>query len=524
MQESQISLRDLQTENENLKNEVKKLEKLVLESTGAGWYNLNYCLFEDMLNVINQAVIVTDQNDKIEYINDFAIELYGYSREEAIGKSPLDIICPIDLLEVAKNRIDKIKKGSRIIGEFRAVNKSGRIFSVRSVSSPIFNRDGEFVGIFGESEDISKRVEKENELKKFRTAVENSPVTITITDPEGIIEYVNPQFTNITGFEKDEVIGQNPRILKTDKTPKETYVDLWNTITKGKIWKGEFVNKKKNGEEYCEEAIIKPILNEQDEIINFVTIKSDITQRRLYEEMLKSSNLKLEGLNATKNKLFGIITHFLRNPLLEISLNADLLDNYIVKMTVLERQSSIQKIKNMSYFLNELLENIMLWAKLETEELSLNFEKFTIYDVAQISIDSIIRTHRDKTLNVSNLIPEDVTVYADLNAVNIIIRNILKNFFIFSNDNSNIEIGAFDRLNPDKTFFYFKCDGMGLSQDIFKQLETLTPQVLFSGTNKELEIGLNFLIMKEFVEKQGWKVWGEKNSNNECNFYISLPK
>ena len=134
----------------------------------------------------------------------------------------------------------------------------------------------------------------EEQLKTLSCAVEQSPSTIVITDIEGNIEYVNPKFTQLTGYTSKEAIGQNPRILKTDKTPPGVYECLWKTITSGKEWRGEFCNKKKNGEFYWESVSISPVKNEEGIITNFVAVKEDITERKKIEEKRKLFNKYLE--------------------------------------------------------------------------------------------------------------------------------------------------------------------------------------------------------------------------------------
>lgn len=127
-------------------------------------------------------------------------------------------------------------------------------------------------------------------------AVEQSPATIVITDTHGAIQYVNSKFTQVTGYSYEEAIGNNPRILKSGYTSQEEYDTMWETISKGKEWRGEFMNLKKNGETYWELASISPILNAKGEIISYLAIKEDITQRKLIEKELLESEQKYRGI------------------------------------------------------------------------------------------------------------------------------------------------------------------------------------------------------------------------------------
>jgi len=128
--------------------------------------------------------------------------------------------------------------------------------------------------------EIAERKQVEDELRKLSRAVEQSPVSIVITDLNGMIEYVNPKFTDATGYSFAEAVGKNPRILRSGKQTLEFYRDLWGTITSGKEWRGEFHNKKKSGELFWEYASISPVVNEHGEATNFIAVKEDVTQRK----------------------------------------------------------------------------------------------------------------------------------------------------------------------------------------------------------------------------------------------------
>jgi diguanylate cyclase (GGDEF)-like protein/PAS domain S-box-containing protein len=142
--------------------------------------------------------------------------------------------------------------------------------------------------VIGNAIDLAeiKRNLAEAQHRKLSQAVEHSPNTVVITDIQGNIEYVNPKFTQLTGYTREEVIGQNPRILKSEKTPPEEYKRLWDTITSGGEWRGEFYNKKKNGEFYWERALISPIRNAEGVITHFLAVKEDITERKNFEAQL----------------------------------------------------------------------------------------------------------------------------------------------------------------------------------------------------------------------------------------------
>jgi sigma-B regulation protein RsbU (phosphoserine phosphatase) len=151
------------------------------------------------------------------------------------------------------------------------------------------------IGIMGKIQ--ADDPETEDMIRKFSIAVEHSPATVVITDKFGSIEYVNPKFTSLTGYSSSEAVGQNPRILKSGKQPPEFYKEMWDTISSGREWRGEFHNKKKNGESYWESASISPIVNESGQVTHYIAVKEDITERKMAEEALRISEEKLRKRN-----------------------------------------------------------------------------------------------------------------------------------------------------------------------------------------------------------------------------------
>lgn len=145
--------------------------------------------------------------------------------------------------------------------------------------------------------EIAERKRVEHELRKLWRAVEQSSNTIVITDTNGVIEYVNPRFIRLTGYSAEEAIGQNPRLLKSGQMPPEFYQELWRTISAGQEWRGEFLNRKKNGELYWEAASISPVRDAEGRITHFLAVKEDITERKRYEEERERLLAQLRQVN-----------------------------------------------------------------------------------------------------------------------------------------------------------------------------------------------------------------------------------
>jgi len=157
----------------------------------------------------------------------------------------------------------------------------------------IYDDENNITGALCSGMNITHLKQVEDNLITLSTAIEQSPSVVVITNLEGNIEYVNPKFTELTGYEKDEVIGTNPRILKSGHFQDNIYEEMWNTISSGGKWRGEFHNKKKNGDLYWETASISSIKDSRGKIKHYLAVKEDITERKNIEEILKKSEKRL---------------------------------------------------------------------------------------------------------------------------------------------------------------------------------------------------------------------------------------
>ncbi len=151
--------------------------------------------------------------------------------------------------------------------------------------------------------------------RKLTRAVEQSPASVVITDTEGKIEYVNPKFTEVTGYSKEEVIGKNPRILKSGDIPSGYYKEMWQTIKAGNEWQGEFLNRRKDGSTFWEIASISPIVGDDEQITAFLAVKEDVTEEKRQAERLLEAKEEAERANRAKSSFLAVVSHELRTPL-----------------------------------------------------------------------------------------------------------------------------------------------------------------------------------------------------------------
>ncbi len=243
--------------------------------------------FRELVEMLPEAVFETDQNFIITYVNQRALEITGYAQEDiATGISGIDLLVPEHRERAKENialRMRGINPGTI---EYLAIKKDGSPFPILFHANTILN-NGKLAGIRGIIVDITERVEAEEKITKLSRAVEQSPSVITITDLDGIHEYVNPKFTKLTGYTSEEVIGKSTRILKSGKQNNEFYRTFWETISSGKDWHGEFNNLKKNGDLFWEKASVSPIINNEGIITNYIKLAEDITGKKKSEQIQK---------------------------------------------------------------------------------------------------------------------------------------------------------------------------------------------------------------------------------------------
>jgi PAS domain S-box-containing protein len=249
-------------------------------------------LFRTLYESTADAVMTLDDTGFLD-CNPMALSMFGYAtKEEFCSLNPADL-SPAkqpdgrDSMPKYDEKIaTALKEG---LNSFEWIHKrkdTGKSFPAEVLLSAM-ELEGKQI-LQATVRDITERKAQEAEFHKLLTAIEQSPSTIVITDTAGTIEYVNPAFTAHTGYTAKEAIGHNPRVLKSGEMSAEAYADLWSAIRAGKVWRGEFHNKKKNGELFWESASISPVLAEDGAITHFIAVKEDITERKSTEKELKN--------------------------------------------------------------------------------------------------------------------------------------------------------------------------------------------------------------------------------------------
>lgn len=261
--------------------------------------------FEAIFNDIPDATVVANTDREIVLCNPALTNVFGYLPEDVLGlKTVVLYENPEEFERQGRLRFNLNAEEKLLPYVVNYRRKNGEVFPGETVGTAIKDHQGNVLGFLGVMRDITQRIESEKKLNKLSRAVWQSPASIVITDMNGVIEYVNPKFTKVTGYSYEEAIGNKPQILNSGYQSKEFYKELWKTILSGNVWNGEILNKKKNDELFWEAMSISPIMNEQGEITSFVAVKEDITERKHGEdELLKHRNHLEELVSERTEKL-----------------------------------------------------------------------------------------------------------------------------------------------------------------------------------------------------------------------------
>ncbi len=366
-----------------------------------------------------------------------------------------------------------------------------------------------------------KRAEERTaELKKLSETVEQSPVTVVITDKNGTIEYVNPTFCEKTGYSAKEAIGQNPRILKSGTNPESYYKDLWDTILSGRTWRGELLNRKKNDEEFWESASISPIKNDDGEITHFVAVKEDITAKKQMEEELIQSKRAADEANKAKGDFVANMSHEIRTPM-----NAVIGMTHLALKTELtpKQRDYLNKIESSANSLLGIINDILDFSKIEAGKLDIESVEFNLDNVLDNLANLVtVKAHEKENVEVLFNTAWEVPRFlvGDPLRLGQILINLANNAVKFTESGEIIVSTELVSQNEDQVTLKFSVSdtGIGLNEEQIAKLFQSFSQADTSTTRKFGGTGLGLTISKRLTEMMGGKIWVESEPGRGSTF------
>lgn len=365
----------------------------------------------------------------------------------------------------------------------------------------------------------------EGELRKFSRAVEQSGNAILITNIKGYIEFVNPTFSFQTGYTEEEVLGQNPRILKSGKQSKDFYQKMWTTLHEGHVWKDELLNKRKNGELYWALDTISPIKDKMGEITHYISIQEDISERKKaeikLEEAIKTSEtakIEAETANHAKSAFLANMSHELRTPLNGILGYTQILHREHSLST--KQKDNVQIIQRCGEHLLILINDILDLSKIEASKLELIPKDFFFSGFLKDIIDLFIMRATQKEIKLvyepTSQLP--VSVHADEKRLRQVLLNLLSNAIKFTQEGSVVFTVHYA---SSSCYFDIKDSGKGIASDHLEQIFLPFQQVADQSYQEGTGLGLS--ISKRLVTLMGGTLQVESTLNSGSRFWFKIP-
>ncbi len=462
---------------------------------------------EAIINSSKDPISFKDSELRYLILNRAFEETFGVKSEKIIGKTDLDFMSTKDAKQWESTDLTALKTDQPVKVEELFLSRN---FDV--VKQRVKDEAGNIYGVVTVIRDVTERRRIEGEMRKLSTAIEQAADSIFITDRNGIIEYWNPSLEKVTGYSKDEVIGKTPRILKSGKHDGKFYENLWNTILSGKVYYGEMVNRKKNGELYYIERTITPIKDNKGNITHFVSIGMDITKRKALEEKLKKYTGHLEEevkqrtqelLQAEKMAAVGVlvagVAHEINNPLSYIKTNAEFLKEDLndLKMNLKDYDKipyDVEKLEEMTHSITDGINRIA--------QITQALKRFAKPDAGEKVPSDVNQGIRDTLLILQNQLKHRVKVnedYGDIPQVKCNINQLNQVFLnIILNSSQAMEEGEIwirTYKEGKKVIVEIKDNGRGIPKEVLNKV--FDPFFTTKETGSGLGLSISYKIIKE---------------------------
>ena len=519
-----------------------------------------------LINSMPDRIYIKDRESRFIQGNIHVAKIMGASGpEELVGKTDMDFYPE----ELGKAYFDDeqecMQKGEPIINkEEKGINESGNEIFVSTTKIPFRNKKGEVIGIVGIGRDITtqKNVETElkmqsdslkelnvlleerqeeiqqqaeelkaqteslenanKELEKLSAVASKTGNVIVIMDAEGNFEWVNSGFVERYGMDLEVFIQERGRNLRENSSNDEI-LNIFEEIKKDKkprVYNAKTTHRDKKTS--WSQTTISPILDENGEIINLIAIDTDISQLKEAEIKIEAQRDELKKLNATKDKFFSIIAHDLKNPFHSIMGFSDLLNRSFDSLENERKKEFIQLINNSSTSAYALLENLLNWARTQTNKIKFEPSELNVRGIInEIFAMMGVNAQNKKIEFVAPEGEEEIKAYADYNMVNTIIRNLVNNALKFTDENGKISIRT--EIKNKRQFISVVDTGIGMTEEVSSKLFKLDDFQTRQGTEGETGTGLGLIVCREFVLLHGGDFDISSEPGKGSTFTFSLP-
>lgn len=381
------------------------------------------------------------------------------------------------------------------------------------IKDPVFTK--EVMGFFANSASTALELQRKNrhleemlsELKLLETALDNHSI-VSITDEKGVIEFANDKFCETSGYEKSELIGKNHSLLNSGHHSKKFFTDMWNTISSGKIWRGNIKNKKKNGETYWVKSTIVPFLK-NGRINKYYSIRTDITDLIEREQELKVAKERAEELSNAKSNFISSMSHEFRTPLNAIIGFSDMINNKAFgELGNKKYEEYLEAINRSGEELLNLVNNILKAASLEKSDGDFKFEEISPLELSRGIIANYSFLMVQKNLKINLDIDKKVPEHFESNKemLGTILSNLISNACKYSNDNDGVSVKW--SLNEERNIVIkIKDQGDGMPEELLSQIgNPFTSGNDYKEIKNSQSSGMGLYICTQYADTLGYKL------------------
>ncbi len=478
-------------------------------------------LMAHTLKSINESISITSTSNQILFVNAAFLKTYGYADENELIGQNISIVRSIDNDPEIADKILTITADTGWHGEILNRKKDGTEFPISLSTSIVQDENGETLGMVGVAVDISERKQSEIALQeselKHRNLIETMPDAFYRSTPEGKFMEVNQAMVKMLGYEsKEELMAIDIKTQLYFKPEDRESLVLQNNSDDLDI----FPMKKKDGSEIWLEDHGWYVKDENGQIIFHEGVMRDITERKISETRLQKYSEELQELNATKDKFFSIIAHDLKTPFHSILGLSEIIKDEAKHLDIETVEQYAGIIHSTSKNTFQLLENLLDWARIQRSQISFKPVSIILKKLVNEVVELMEEKSNSKMITVLNNIPDNQIVSADEDMLKTVLRNLVSNALKFTPVNGKIEIHVVSKENSIE--ISVKDTGTGMKQDDISKIFKIGSSFSKRGTENENGTGLGLVLCKEFVEKQGGKIWVESEEGKGSTFTFSI--
>lgn len=486
--------------------------------------------FRKITSSAYDAIIMINQNNKINFWNEAAFRIFGYTFNEVSDTDFVQLISIPGKYQIYKSNFENLKLSAKDIltpkhFEIQALRKGGQILDLEvSIAYVEINSKPNYIII---ARDVTQKKQEAQRLAKNEALLSEAESLAHFGSWEYEVETQKITWSKemYRIYDVDNSIIPSIELI-VNTMDKET-VDYFRELVQKAVNEGipydfEYKMKTLAGNEKVIEARGRPIFNSEGKVEKIIGTAIDITEKKLAQMKLEKYLEELKELNATKDKFFSILAHDLKNPFGALKNLAEILKDMYQEFSEEERTEIIDEMNKTSKKLYELLEDLLTWSRSQRGVIPFNPEEIFLKHITGNCIELLRESAKSKSINLIDETDANLKIVCDVNMITTVVRNLLNNAIKFTPENGEVKI--FNEENENEIIVAVKDTGIGISDEDKPKLFRIDVHHTTIGTSQEKGTGLGLILCKEFVEKHGGRIWVESELGKGATFKFTIPK